>query len=181
MLVSRQSGGIRNVSVVVFVENLSRRTQISKAGTTPGESRSALDNKKHDLTSPPLKAEISARLRWLETEIDARYEERGGSMEIIADVLEQGLAGPLRAGNALIEVVRCSDFEAGPFIVFGEQRELFRGFLERLGIRMGLRQPDLAASAALLVIERTLECIYTTGSQIETQTARLLFQCIQHA
>jgi hypothetical protein len=50
-----------------------------------------------------------------------------------------------------------------------------------LAVRMGLQHPDIAAGAALLIIERTIVWIQLTGSSRETQTARLLFQCLQHS
>jgi len=40
--------------------------------------------------------------------------------------------------------------------------------------------PDIVASAAVLVIERTIVRTLMTGSLKETQTARLLFQCLFH-
>ena len=56
-----------------------------------------------------------------------------------------------------------------------------RWFLEQLATKVGLQHPDMASSAAVLVIEQTIARTQMTGSLKEVQTARLLFQCLQHA
>ena len=118
-------------------------------------------------------------MQWFEDEIDARYRGTGGSLEILADVLEEGcrdlkcfslaFVPAFRAGTAF---ERCA--------IATKQKKHLRRFLEQLTVTMGLQHPEIAATAAVLVIERTIVTIQLTGNMAETQTARLLLQCLQH-
>ena len=121
-------------------------------------------------------------MRWFENEIEARYEATGGGLEIIADVLQEGFEDPKCFGFAFIHIVtEGGDFDNEPFAIVREQKEHLGRFIEQLAVKMGLQHPDMAAPAAVLVIERTIMRTLMTGSLKEAQTARLLFQCLQHA
>src|SRR5206468_4248823 len=121
-------------------------------------------------------------LRSFENEVEAKYEETGGGLEIIADVLQKAFEDPKCSDFAFFNMVEVGDdFDSDPFAAARLQKEHLRGYLEQLAVRMGLQHPDIAACAALLVIERTIVWTQLTGSGRETQTARLLFQCLQHA
>jgi uncharacterized protein (DUF2267 family) len=101
---------------------------------------------------------------------------------IIADVLQKGFEDPKCFGCAFINIVTeggCFDNE--PFVIAREQKAHLRRFIGRLAAKMGLQHPDMAASAAVLVIERAIVRTLMIGSLKEAQTARLLFQCLQHA
>ena len=120
-------------------------------------------------------------MRWFENEISARYEATGGGLEIIADVLQKGFEDPKCFGLAFIHnLTEGGDFDHEPFAIAREQKEHLGRFIELLAVKMGLQRPDLAASAAVLVIERTIAGTLITGSLKEAQTARLLFECLQH-
>ncbi|MFL6302645.1 MAG: hypothetical protein ACJ72H_03810 [Candidatus Sulfotelmatobacter sp.] len=137
---------------------------------------------KEDLVSAFLRDRHAIWMRWFENEIEARYEATGGGLEIIADVLQEGLEDPKCFGLAFINIVtEGSDFDNGPFAIAREQKEHLRQFIEQLAVKMGLLDPDMAASAAVCVIERAIVRTMMTGSLKEAQTARLLFQCLQHA
>jgi hypothetical protein len=121
-------------------------------------------------------------MRWLENQIEARYEATGGGLEIIADVLEMGLEDPLHFRFAFI----CTGskgglFERHPFAIACEESEHLKQFIELLATRTGVQHPDLAAVAAVLVIEETIVRAGMTAEPVEAHTARLLFQCLQHA
>lgn len=121
-------------------------------------------------------------MRWFENEIETRYEATGTGLEIIADVLRKGFEDPKCFGLAFIRIVtEGGDCDNEPFAIAGEQKEHLRRFIEQLAAKMGLQYPDMTASAAVLVIERTIVRTLITGSLREAQTARLLFQCLQHA
>ncbi len=117
-------------------------------------------------------------MRRFENEIEARYEATGGGLELIADVLQEGFEDPKCFGLAFIHIVTEG---SEPFAIAKEQTQHLRRFIEQLAVKMGLQHPDMAASATVLVIERTIARTLMTGSLVETQTARLLFQCLQHA
>lgn len=119
-------------------------------------------------------------MNWLENEIEARYEAAGGGLEIIADVLQIGLKDLLRLSLAC-NVSEDRTLNSQPFAITKELSEHLRRCIEQLAVMMGLEHPDLTASAAVLVIEDTILRTQMTGSPEEAQTARLLFQCLQHA
>ncbi len=136
---------------------------------------------KEELVSAFLKDRHAIWMRWFENEIEARYEATGGGLEIIADVLQKGFEDPKCFGLAFINIVTECGFDHEPFAIAGEEKKHLGQFIEELAVRMGLQHPDIAASAAVLVIERTIVRTLMTGSLKEAQTARLLFQCLQHA
>lgn len=117
---------------------------------------------------------------WLENEIEARYQATGGGLEIIADILQSELEDPLHLALGFFNA-EGRRFNGQSFAIAREQSEHLRRFLEQLAVKMGLEHPDLAAAAAVLVVEETILRIRMTGSPEEAQTARLLFQCLQHA
>ena len=121
-------------------------------------------------------------MRWFENEIEAKYEATGGCLEIIADVLQKWFEDPKFYGCAFINTVTAGgSLNSEPFEIPREQKEHLRRFIEQLAVKMGLEHPELAAPAVVLVIERTIVRIQVAGNLKETQTARLLFQCLQHA
>jgi AcrR family transcriptional regulator len=137
---------------------------------------------KEDLVSAFLKDRHVIWMRWFENEIEARYGATGGDLEIIADVLQEGFEDPKCFGFAFMNVViEGADFDNEPIAIVREQKEHLRRFIEQLAVKMGLQHPDIAACAAVLVVERTIVRTLMTGSLKEAQTARLLFQCLQHA
>jgi hypothetical protein len=96
--------------------------------------------------------------------------------------LQEGFEDPKCFGFAFMNVViEGADFDNEPIAIVREQKEHLRLFIEELAVKMGLQHPDIAASAAVLVVERTIVRTLMTGSPKEAQTARLLFQCLQHA
>jgi hypothetical protein len=84
-----------------------------------------------------------------------------------------------RYWTAVVSV--CSDVDKEPFATVGEQKEYLRQFIGQVAVKMGLDRPDIAASAAVLVIERAIVRTLMTRSLTEARTARLLFQCLQYA
>jgi AcrR family transcriptional regulator len=138
---------------------------------------------KEEIVSAFLKDRHAIWMRWFENEIEARYEATEGGLEIIADVLQIGFEDPKCFGCAFIKIVTegGGDFDNEPFAIAREQKEHLRQFIEHLAVKMGLQHPDMAAFAVVLVIERTILRTLMTGSLTEVQTARLLFQCLQHA
>ena len=83
---------------------------------------------------------------------------------------------------AFVDVVTQSgDSDKEPFAIVSEQKERLRRFVEQLAVKMGLRHPDVVAATAVVIIDQTIVRTVTTGSLTEAQTARLLFQCLQHA
>jgi AcrR family transcriptional regulator len=184
----RQSGGVKDAITTVLdalCREGSRGTEISKVLAKAGVPESAFYEhfqSKEDLVSAFRKHRHAIWVRWFEAEIEARYEATGGGLEIIADVLQKGFEDPKCFGCAFIHIVtEGSHFDNEPFAIVREQKEHLGRFIERLAVKMGLQHPDMAASAAVFVIERAIVRTLMTGSLKETQTARLLFQCLQHA
>jgi AcrR family transcriptional regulator len=184
-----QSVGVRDAIIAAFLEVFcrdgSREAEIAEVLAIAGVPESACYEEfqsKEELVSAFLKDRHAIWMSWFENEIEARYEATGGGLEIIADVLLEGFEDPKCFGLAFIKIVtEGDDFDHEPFAIAGEQKEHLGQFIEQLAVKMGLQHPDMAASAAVLVIERTIVRTLMTGSLKEAQTARLLFQCLQHA
>ena len=189
MLEIKQSVGVTDAIITafwdVFSQDVSLEVEISEVLAIARASEFASYERfqsKEDLVSAFLRNRHTAWMRWLEDEIEARYKATGGGLEIIADVLQEGFEDPSNFGVAFINLVSvCSDVDKEPFAIVGEQKEHLRRFIEQLAVKMGLDHPDIAASAAVLVIERAIVRTLMTGSLTEARTARLLFQCLQHA
>jgi len=181
MLEMRQISAVWNVTIMVVLDDLSQKAGLSKVGTMARVIDSALYESRGDLAPVTLKNSCATWLRWFENQIEERYEATGGGLEIIADVLQKEFEDPKCFDFASMNIAQDREFENGQFVAAGEQKDHLRRYLERLAVRMGLQHPDNAASAAVLVIERTIAWTDMTGSPKEAQTARLLFQCLQHA
>jgi hypothetical protein len=167
-----------------------RKDIIGKVSTVLHEQRATVTNTEAavdkagliGMRSMPRSDRHAIWMRWFENEIEARYTATGGGLEIIADVLQEGFKDPKCFGFAFVHIViEGGHFENEPFAIARKQKEHLRRFSEQLATKMGLQHPDMAASAAVLVIERTIVRTLMTGSLEEAQTARLLFQCLQHA
>jgi len=184
-----QSVGVRDAIITafwdVFCRDGSLEAEISELLAIAGVPESVFCEQfqsKEDLVSAFLKDRHAIWMRWFEHEIEVRHEATGGGLEIIADVLQKGFEDPKCFGLAFINIViEGGDFDNEPFAIVREQKEHLRRFIEQLAVKMGLQHPDMAASAAVLVIERTIVRTLMTESLKEAQTARLLFQCLQHA
>ena len=189
MLETRQSAEARIAIIRAFSNVLYREepryADISKALAIAGVSTSVFYEQfksEEDFVSAFLTDRHAMWMRWFEKEIEARFEATGGGLEIIADVLQEGFEDPKCFGVAFIHVVtETRDVAHEPCAIAKDQKEHLKRLIERLAVRMGLQHPDMAASAAVLVIERTIVRTLMTGSVKEAQTARLLFQCLQHA
>jgi hypothetical protein len=195
MLELRQSAEITNTTVTAVSRVLPQvgsreagRRDHFAVSHAPGQAEASAYafnehfQKKEDLVPAYLKERHAIWMRWFEDEITARYTATGGGLEIIADVLQAGFEDPKCLGCAFLSVVtEGGNSNSEPFAIAREQKEHLRRFVEQLAVGMGLQHPDMAASAAVLVIDQTIVRALTTGSLKEVQTARLLFQCLQHA
>jgi hypothetical protein len=188
MLKIEQSVGVRDANIAVFWDGFCRdgslEAEISKVLAIAGGSESVFQQSqsKEDIVSVFLKDRHAIWMRWFENEIETKYEATGGGLEIIADVLQEGFEDLKCFGFAFINVVTDdNDFDNEPFAIVREQKEHLKEFIKQLAAKMGLQHSDLAASAAVFVIERTIVRTLRTGSLKEAQTARILFQCLQHA
>jgi AcrR family transcriptional regulator len=188
MLGIEQSAGVRDAIITALLDVLcqagSREAEISEVLAKAGVSQSDFHQhfqSKDDLVSAFLRDRHAAWMSWFEKEIEERYEATRGGLEIIADVLQKGFEDPKSFCCAFINLVtEGSTFNGEPFAIVGERKEHLRQFIEQLTVKMGLLNPDMAASAAVFVIERAIVRTLMTGSLKEAQTARLLFQCLQH-
>ncbi|OJV41212.1 MAG: hypothetical protein BGO25_15800 [Acidobacteriales bacterium 59-55] len=184
-----QSAGVRDTSIAasseVFCRDDFREDEISKLPASTRVSESAFCDEfkpKEELVSDFLKRRHAIWMHWFESEIKTRHEATGGGLEIIADVLQKGFEDPKCFGFAFINILtEGGGFDNEPVAIAREQKEHLRQFIEQLAVKMGLQYPGRTASAAVPVIERAIVRTLMTGSLEEAQTARLLFQCLQHA
>ena len=121
-------------------------------------------------------------LRWFQSEVRARFETTRGGLEIISDVLNKWFEDSRVHGEVVNQASSTNRQVNGEaFETFGNQKDQLQRFVELLARRMGLRYPDIAASAAVQIIERTIETNLVSGDLSELKTAQLLFQCLQRA
>jgi len=144
-------------------------------GADSGEYRPA-----DDLDGKSPRNDCTAWLRWFENQIERAYEASGGDLEIIADVLEKDF-GTLGNFEYATPVSTQVDVLGDWHFASRDHRKHLMLYLEQLATRMGLRCPEMIASAAVLVIERTIEWARASGESDAAQTARLLFQCLRSA
>ena len=188
MLQMRLSRGVWDVTTVAFLDVFyrDRRRNLSISHLRPMARTSASDLHHQQLQKDAVTAfQTDHRanwIRWLENEIVRKFETTGGGLDIIADVLQEGIEDREGFGFAFINIpIEDDGFNGGLFVGNEEQKEHLRKSIEQLASRMGVEHPDIAASACVLLIERTIEWARMTGGPKSAQTARLLFQCLQHA
>lgn len=134
-----------------------------------------------DRVSNSRKDRHSIWLRWFQNEVEARYKAAEGGLEIIADVLRNCCESGLYR-FAVIKLIRSEkSVESECFEVVAVQRDRLRRFVQELATKMGLECPDIAASATVLILERTIVRIRETGDLSELRTAQLLFRCLHCA
>jgi len=189
MLEMQQSVKVRDAVITAFWDvicrNASLEAEISEVLAVTALPEPVLDEgvqSKKELVSAYLKDRHIAWMRWFENEIKAKYEATDGGLEIIADVLREGFEDPKRFGLAFISIATGGgSFDNESCAIVGEQKEHLNRVIEQLAVTMGLKNPRMAASAAVLIIDRTIVRTLITGSPNEAHAARLLFQCLQHA
>lgn len=121
-------------------------------------------------------------LRWFQSEIDAKFDTTEGGLEIIADVLRKWFEDSRLQCAVVNKAVSSSPEVDGETVeCFGNRKDQLRRVVEQLIVKMGVRYPDIAASAAVQIIERTIVTTLVSGDLSELKTAQLLFQCLQRA
>jgi hypothetical protein len=145
-------------------------------------SESTHDRGRHlrrHLVSESLKDSHGIWLRWFQHRVEARYEATKGGLEMLADLLRECCESELNRFAVIKLIWLKKNVESGSFEIAESQKYCLRRFVEQLAARMDL--PDIAASATVLILERTIVEIFQTGDLSEFRTAQLLFQCLQRA
>jgi hypothetical protein len=172
-------------SLVVFYRSSGRRETVpTLEGTRVSES--ILDQRlrsKEGVIQAFLEGRHAVWVRWFQNEINTRCEANTGcGLEIISDVLREWFEGSqLRCSAVIDPIVPNCDFTGQNLEIGIPPKDQLRRFVELLATRMGLHSPEVAATAAVLIIERTTSVILATGDLSELKTAQLLFECLQHA
>src|SRR5438477_10838113 len=111
MLVMRQTAGITEPIVAAFLGIFSwdyvRETNISEALSMAGVSSPASHGgfqAEGDSVSSFLKDRHVLWMRWLEKEIEARFDATGAGLEVVADVLRRGFDDPQCFGLVFMTV-----------------------------------------------------------------------------
>ncbi|UWZ84388.1 hypothetical protein [Occallatibacter riparius] len=120
---------------------------------------------------------------WFQYQINMRSETNTGrGLEIIADVLREWFENSQLRCSALIKgIVSHCDFDGQSPEISSSPKDQLRRCIELSATKMGLHCPELAASAAVLIIERTMATTQATGDLSELKTAQLLLECLQRA
>ena len=137
---------------------------------------------KEDLVLAFLHKRHDIWMAWFTREVEAKLSQPGAKLEVIADVLQSWFEDPGFRGCAFINTVaEGGKFDSEPFTIAREHKEELRRFLKEVAIRLNHEEPDLTASAAVLVVEGAIVRAQMTGDAQEAYNARLLFQCLNHS
>ena len=169
-------------SMVVFYRD-SPKAEVSRVIKEAGASESHFYGEPQS-TEACIRAFLEDRddlwIRWIQNEIEARYEASGGGLEVIVDALLAWFEDSQLHGATLKVMVSNRGFSEQNFEIARKPKEQLRRFVEQLFVKMGIRHPDIGAVAAVQIIERTIAMILTRSDLSELKTAQLLFRCLQN-
>jgi len=180
-----QRDSIIHSSLELFYRNGIKGTEISQVIERAGVSEPVFNqnfSSKEDLVLAFLHKRHDIWMGWFTKEVEARLARHGAQLEVIADVLQSWFEDPRFRGCAFINTVaEGGNFDSEPFAIAREHKEGLRQFLENIARKLQHREPELTASAAVLVIEGAIVRAQMTGDAHEAYNARLLFQCLNHS
>ena len=180
MLEMRYCTGIVNVTVRTLLGDVRSQERISRFDALAGVSQPKFYKPAEGLAPAVSKTRHTDWLRWFENEVESRYEATGGGLEVIADILLDCFEDPMYRSWLLTDEVTDTGF-SDLLAATGEHKGHLKRCFEILAARMGVRNPDIVAAGAVLVIEKAILWARQTGDLKETETARLLLRCLQHA
>jgi len=176
---------IVDASLELFYRDGIRATDLGKIMEKAGVSEDSFYQyfqSKEDLVAAFLRKRHDIWFSWFKTEVESRHATNGGGLEVIADVLQSWFEDPTYRGCAFINTVaEGGKFDSVPFAIAREHKEQLKQFIEELAARMNIHEPDLAATAGVLVVEGAIVRAQMTGNPYEAQNARLLLKCLNHA
>jgi AcrR family transcriptional regulator len=121
-------------------------------------------------------------MTWFKRETEARFSQPGAGLEVIADVLQSWFEDPKFRGCAFINTVaEGGKRDSEPFVIAREHKEDLKQFIKGMALKLRLKEPEMAASAGVLVVEGAIVRAQMTGDATEAYNARLLFQCLNHS
>lgn len=180
-----QRDSIVNSSVDLLSRDGIKGTDVNRIIETAGVSESAFYQNfasKDDLVAAFLHERHDTWMAWFTAEVKARLAQPGAGLEVIADVLETWFKNPKFRGCVFINTVaEGGKFDSEPFTIAREHKEAMRQFLKEVATQLNHEEPELTASAAVLVIEGAIVRAQMTGDAQEAYNARLLFQCLNHS
>jgi AcrR family transcriptional regulator len=180
-----QRDSIVNSSLELFYRDGIKGTDVNRIIERAGVSESSFYQNfasKDDLVTAFLHKRHDIWMGWFTGEVKAKLSQPGAGLEVIADVLQSWFEDPKFRGCAFINTIaEGGKFDSEPFTIAREHKEELRRFLKEVAIRLNHEEPDLTASAAVLVVEGAIVRAQMTGDAQEAYNARLLFQCLNHS
>ncbi len=179
-----QKDSIVRSSLELFYRDGIKGTDVNKVIEKAGVSESAFYqnfSSKEDLVLAFLQKRHDIWMAWFTNEVEAKLSQPGAKLEVIADVLQSWFEDPNFRGCAFINTVaEGGKFDSQPFTMAREHKEELKRFLTAVAMKLDHREPELTASAAVLVVEGAIVRAQMTGDAQEAYNARLLFQCLNH-
>jgi AcrR family transcriptional regulator len=180
-----QRDSIVNSSLEIFYRDGIKGTDVYRIIESAGVSESSFYQNfasKDDLVAAFLHERHDRWMAWFTGEVWDRLSSPGAGLEVIADVLQIWFEDPKFRGCVFINTVaEGGKFDSEPFTIAREHKEAMRQFLKEVAIKLNHEEPELTASAAVLVIEGATVRAQMTGDAQEAYNARLLFQCLNHS
>jgi AcrR family transcriptional regulator len=176
---------IVNASLELFYRDGIKGTDVEQVLKKAGVSESSFHenfSSKEELVLAFLHKRHDLWTAWFTKEVETRLARPGAGLEVVADVLQTWFEDPKFRGCAFINTVaEGGRRDSEPFSIAREHKEELKQFLKSITTRLNLSEPDMAASAAVLIIEGAIVRAQMTGDPSEAYNARLLFQCLSHS
>jgi len=176
---------ILNTALKLFYQNGVRATGIDRIIAESGVAKMSFYRNfpsKADLVAAFLHKRHDNWMGWFTSSVERKIAQPNASLSVIADVLQSWFEDPGFRGCAFINTfAEGGPIDSEPNNIAREHKQQLKEFVEKIADRLGLNNPKTVADAAILVIEGAIVRAQMTGNPAEAQTARLLFQCIEHA
>jgi AcrR family transcriptional regulator len=176
---------IVDASLRVFYRDGIQATNVSQIIDEAGVSDDSFHRSfqsKDDLVTAYLRKRHEIWFSWFTTEVERRLAAMGGGLEVIADVLESWFEDPAFRGCAFINAVaEGGNSDSERYSIARGHKEQLKHFIEKLATRMKLQEPELAASAGVMVMDGAIVRAQMTGNSGEARNAHLLFECLNHS
>jgi AcrR family transcriptional regulator len=176
---------IVNTSLEIFYRDGIRGTDLNQIIEGAGISKLSFYQSfksKDDLVLAFLQKRHEVWMAWFTREVEIRLSNPGAGLEVIAEVLQSWFEDPKFRGCAFINTVaEGGKFDSEPFTIAREHKEELKRFLKTAATKLNFFEPEMAASAAVMVIEGAIVRAQMTGDSSEAHNARLLFQCLNHS
>src|ERR1700729_1014474 len=158
-------------SLEIFYRDGIKGTDVNKVIEKAGVSESLFYqnfSSKEDLVLAFLHKRHDIWMAWFTSEVEAKLSQPGAKLEVIADVLQSWFEDPKFRGCAFINTVaEGGKRDSEPFVIARGHKEDLKQFIKGMALKLRLKEPEMAASAGVLVVEGAIVRAQMTGDATE--------------